>query len=71
MLEEQAKKPTGLKQITLPPGTVKFLTGLMEKYGDNYKVNNLFLIYYQFIIVIVNTLSGFESVFSKECYIEI
>ncbi|XP_025416824.1 nucleolar protein 16 [Sipha flava] len=37
LLEEQAKKPTGIKQITLPPGTVKFLTGLMEKYGDNYK----------------------------------
>lgn len=38
MLEKQANKPTGLKQITLPPGTIKFLTGLMEKYGDNYKV---------------------------------
>lgn len=38
MLEEQANKPTGLKQITLPPGTIKFLTSLMEKYGDNYKV---------------------------------
>lgn len=42
LLEERANKPTGIKQITLPPGTVKFLTGLMEKYGDNYKVNFLF-----------------------------
>jgi len=41
MLEEQANKPTGIKQITLPPGTIKFITGLMEKYGDNYKVNLL------------------------------
>lgn len=41
MLEEQANKPTGIKQITLPPGTIKFLTRLMEKYGDNYKVMNL------------------------------
>lgn len=46
MLEEQANKPTGLKQITLPPGTIKFLTSLMEKYGDNYKVNILFFNYY-------------------------
>lgn len=36
-LEEQANKPTGIKQITLPPGTIKFITYLMEKYGDNYK----------------------------------
>lgn len=42
MLEEQANKPTGIKQITLPTGTVKFLTGLIEKYGDNYKVNFYF-----------------------------
>lgn len=41
MLEKQANKPTGLKQITLPPGTVKFLTSLIEKYGDNYKVINV------------------------------
>lgn len=41
LLEEQANKPTGIKQITLPPGTIKFITYLMEKYGDNYKVNLL------------------------------
>lgn len=42
MLEEAANKPTGLKQITLPTGTVKFLTHLIQKYGDNYKVNLLY-----------------------------
>ncbi|XP_050545053.1 nucleolar protein 16-like [Daktulosphaira vitifoliae] len=36
-LEEEAKKPRKLKQITIPPGTIKFLTYLMEKYGNNYK----------------------------------
>jgi len=41
MLEKQANKSTGIKQIKLPPGTVTFLTGLIEKYGDNYKVNIL------------------------------
>ncbi|XP_026810903.1 nucleolar protein 16-like [Rhopalosiphum maidis] len=37
LLEEQANKPTGIKQISLPTGTIKFITYLMEKYGDNYK----------------------------------
>lgn len=41
LLEERANKPTGVKQITLPPGTIKFLTYLIEKYGENYKVNLL------------------------------
>lgn len=58
MLEEQANKPTGIKQITLPPGTVKFLTRLMEKYGDNYKVMNLILNYY---IVNVNVLKAYRG----------
>lgn len=47
LLEEQANKPTGIKQITLPPGTIKFITYLMEKYGDNYKVNLLLKLIYQ------------------------